>query len=46
MQACRNITRKSGSNLALAFIVLGISVAASLLGITKALRVQPNEVLA
>ena len=32
--------------VSLAFIVLGISVAASLLGITKALRVQPNEVLA
>jgi putative ABC transport system permease protein len=30
----------------LAFIVLGISVAASVLGIAKALRVQPNEVLA
>lgn len=32
--------------VSLAFIVLGISVAASLLGIAKALRVQPNEVLA
>jgi len=32
--------------ISLAFIVLGISVAASLLGIAKALRVQPNEVLA
>lgn len=32
--------------VALAFIVLGISVAASFLGIAKALRVQPNEVLA
>lgn len=32
--------------LTLAFIVLGISVAASVLGIAKALRVQPNEVLA
>ena len=32
--------------VSLAFIVLGISVTASLLGIAKALSVQPNEVLA
>jgi putative ABC transport system permease protein len=32
--------------VSLAFIVLGISVGASFLGIAKALRVQPNEVLA
>jgi putative ABC transport system permease protein len=31
--------------LALAGIVLGISVAASLLGIWKAMRVEPNKVL-
>jgi putative ABC transport system permease protein len=42
----RRVVIVPGDLVSLAFIVLGISIAASLLGIARALRVQPNEVLA